>query len=92
VNPVFIDARGNLASAIFQTGRFADAAAHYHAVLESRPNHGEAWFNLALALTRLGRNAEAVAAHEAVLRLNPDDARARGELARLRALNPPAPR
>ncbi|MGH7943506.1 MAG: tetratricopeptide repeat protein [Opitutaceae bacterium] len=92
--PDYLEAHNNLASALFQAGRAAEAIEHYRAAIRLQPSYAEAHFNLGLVLSRLGRSAEAITAYAEAVRLRPDDERAKGELARLsggRAGPPGAP-
>lgn len=71
-NPACWMAHNNLAIALVETGRPAEAIAHYERALALRPDYAEAENNLGYALTRLGRFAEAIGHLERALRLQPD--------------------
>ena len=81
-------ARANRGLALLALGRAADAAADLTAALSGDPRQPEAQLGLGFALEALGRRPEAAAAFETFLALAPTHAaaaRARAELARLRA-------
>lgn len=70
--PANARAQFNLANALSDAGRPADAIAHYESALRLAPGHGADHFNLAGALLQLGRAREAVEHYEAALRIGPD--------------------
>lgn len=71
-NPGAWMAHINLAKALAERGRHAEAVRHLERALVLRPDEPEAWSNLGDDLTRLGRPAEALAPLERALRLQPD--------------------
>ena len=87
-NPASWMAHNNLASALVEAGRAADALPHFEQALKLRPNYPEAENNLGDALTRLGRAADAIPHLERALVLKPAYASAHNNLgAAFMALN-----
>ena len=79
-NPACWMAHNNLASALVESGRAAEALPHFEAALKIRPAYPEAESNLGEALTRLGRAADAVPHLERALQLKPAYADAHNHL------------
>ena len=59
-------------SALAQSGKTADAIAHWQTTLKIDPNHARAHYNLGIALAQLGRPKDAIAELEIAMRLAPD--------------------
>jgi Flp pilus assembly protein TadD len=72
--------RGN---ALYQQGRYAEAAECYRAALRQRPEDVDALNNLGAALADLGRPAEAVVCYQQALRVQPRHATAHYNLGNL---------
>jgi Flp pilus assembly protein TadD len=72
--PADAEYRCALGNALFQSARFADAAAQFAIVLQGRPDHRRAVFGQARALQECGRRAEAAAAWRHYLELDADSA------------------
>ncbi len=75
-NPACWMAHNNLAMALTNTGRVAEAITHLEAALKLRPGFAEAESNLGDDLTRLGRPREAMPHFAEALRLQPGYAEA----------------
>ncbi|MFT3831076.1 MAG: tetratricopeptide repeat protein [Opitutaceae bacterium] len=71
-NPACWMAHNNLALALAEAGRVAEALPHLEAALQLRPDYPEALNNLGDDLTRLGRPTEAIPPLERALALQPD--------------------
>ena len=80
------EAQRDLANALFQTGRVAEALPCYEAWLRLEPASPAAHNLSGVALAQLGRLPEAQRRFEEALRLDPDYAAARENLARARAM------
>jgi Flp pilus assembly protein TadD len=63
--------RVNLANALFQTGRFAEAGNEYQFLLEKEPNNTVLINNYAVTLYRQGNKDEAVRQFRRALEINP---------------------
>ena len=70
-NPACWMAHNNLAIALVDAGRTAEALPHYDQALALRPNYAEAENNLGFALTQLGRPADALPHLDRALRFQP---------------------
>lgn len=70
-NPACWMAHNNLAIALVDAGRPAEAIAHYEQAIALRPNYAEAENNLGYALTQLGRPADALRHLERAVQLKP---------------------
>ncbi len=70
-NPACWMAHNNLAIALVDAGRAADALPHYEEALRHRPDYAEAENNFGYALTQLGRPAEALPHLDRALTLKP---------------------
>ncbi len=70
-NPACWMAHNNLAIALVDAGRAAEALPHYEQALRHRPNYAEAENNVGYALTQLGRAAEALPHLDRALSLKP---------------------
>ena len=70
----------SLGNALAVQGKVEQAAAHFRACVESRPDYAPAQKNLGMALCRLGRREEGIAHLKEALRLKPDYEDARREL------------
>ena len=68
--------RINLAASCLALGRAGEALAELDAVLESEPQHLDAWCHRARALAALGRDAEAAASADHVVAAEPGHAQA----------------
>jgi tetratricopeptide (TPR) repeat protein len=79
-NPAAWMAHNNLAIALVDTGRAADALPHYERALALRPNYAEAENNLGYALNKLGRPADALPHLSRAIQLNPKYADAHNNL------------
>ena len=64
--------RNNLANALVNAGRFAEAEAQWKAAAELDPSYARAWFGLVVARTALEDSAGALAAADRALALRPD--------------------
>jgi tetratricopeptide (TPR) repeat protein len=82
------DVEINLGAALSASGRVEEAAKHYQAGIQLKPDQPEGRYNLANALAALGRRDEAVAHYREVLRLQPDNADARNQLQQLLSAGP----
>jgi Flp pilus assembly protein TadD len=67
-----LDARYNLADAMFREGRFEQAARHFSMVVNKNPNDFEAQNNLGVAYLELSRFREAIEHLQAALKIRPD--------------------
>ena len=83
LNPGAWAAYNNLGNALFDEGRFQDAAAAYEAALRVHPDYPEAHNNVANILAESGRPEEAYAHYQAALRIKPDYGQALNGLANL---------
>ena len=83
LDPGQADAHLNLGRMLHETGRVAEAEAHYRRSLAGRPGDTTAAYNLGVALEDLGRGREAVAAYESALASDPGNADAHFNLSRL---------
>ena len=72
LNPNYTTARIGLGTALFRTGRTAEAAIAFEQVLRLQPDHETAHNNLGNVLLQLGRTEEAVVHYRTALRLKPD--------------------
>lgn len=81
LDPADATTRYNLATALYLTGRFSDAAWVFRDLAESNPEDEEAWMYLGLSELRAGRRDEGVRALRYVLELNPRNEHARRALA-----------
>lgn len=79
-NPACWMAHNNLAIALVDAGRPAEALPHYERALALRPNYAEAENNLGYALTQLNRNADALAHLQRAIELKRDYAEAHNNL------------
>ena len=79
-HPDNIDAQNNLGLALADSGKTAEAIAHYREVLRLKPDHARAHNNLANALAGLGQTSEAIEHYREALRLKPDYAEAHNNL------------
>jgi tetratricopeptide (TPR) repeat protein len=75
------DGRVNLAHALTELGRPAEALPYYEEGLRIRPDGFDVHNNYGIALAALGRWADAVAQYQEALRLQPDFAEAHNNLA-----------
>ena len=80
-NPRAWMAHNNLAIALTDSGRAAEAVPHYEQALVIRPNYPEAENNLGFALVQLGRPADAVPHYQRALTLQPQYPEALNNLA-----------
>jgi tetratricopeptide (TPR) repeat protein len=78
-------AEGNLAMALQDAGRNADAVTHYSRAIRINPQFLDAYVNLGLALASEGRTAEAISLYSETLRIKPTDADAHNNLGKLLA-------
>jgi predicted TPR repeat methyltransferase len=69
--PGRVSTRVNLAATRLRLGRVAEALAELDAVLDSEPQHLDAWCHRALALAALGRDAESLQSADRVLAADP---------------------
>jgi tetratricopeptide (TPR) repeat protein len=83
LDPAHVDARLNLGRLLQESGRIAEAEAHYRAVLDGEGPTPTAAYNLGTALEDQGRTAEAIAAYRAAIALDARFADAHFNLARL---------
>jgi protein O-mannosyl-transferase len=79
-NPACWMAHNNLAIALVDAGRGAEALPHYEEALRLRPRYAEAENNFGYALTALGRAAEGIPHLERALALQPNYAEAQNNL------------
>lgn len=70
--PANYRAHNNLAGALIEAGRLAEAIAHCNLALQLRPDHARAHANLGLALKRQGDLEQAVEQYRMALNLKPD--------------------
>jgi len=56
---------------LLSQGKISEAAGHYEAVVQIKPNDPEAHNNWGVVLAQIGRKAEAVAQFQEALRLDP---------------------
>jgi tetratricopeptide (TPR) repeat protein len=83
LDPAHVDARLNLGRLLQESGRIAEAEAHYRAVLDGEGPTPTAAYNLGTALEDQGRTAEAIAAYRAAIAVDARFADAHFNLARL---------
>jgi tetratricopeptide (TPR) repeat protein len=83
LDPAHVDARLNLGRLLQESGRIAEAEAHYRAVLDGEGPTPTAAYNLGTALEDQGRTAEAIAAYRAAIAVDACFADAHFNLARL---------
>ncbi len=74
------EAHYNLAFALRDMGREAEAIGHFEDALRLRPDHVDARNSLGLSHARAGRFSEAIARYEEALRLQPDNAQVHNNL------------
>ena len=74
------EAHFNLAFALRDLGRDAEAIGHYEDALRLRPDYVDALNSLGLALARAGRFKEAIARYDEALRIQPDQAQVHNNL------------
>ncbi|OHE89090.1 MAG: hypothetical protein A3G75_06460 [Verrucomicrobia bacterium RIFCSPLOWO2_12_FULL_64_8] len=79
-NPTAWMAHNNLAMALTDSGRVAEAVPHLEAALKLRPGFAQAESNLGDDLTRLGRPREAIPHLERAVQLQPNFAQAHNNL------------
>jgi tetratricopeptide (TPR) repeat protein len=84
------EARGNLALALSNAGRFEEAVAHFKIVLQSQPDDAEINFDIAVALNALGKTKAAIDYYRHGLLANPNSPDALNNLAWILATNPDA--
>lgn len=60
----------------YASGRYADAASHYMALVKQRPRDASYWYRLGNALVRTGRFDDAAVAYQQTLVLEPDNGKA----------------
>jgi protein O-mannosyl-transferase len=82
-NPRCWMAHDNLAGALYQSGREAEAMAHFRKSLEIRPAGAFAHNGLGIACIRAGQVDEAILHFQKVVAVEPDDTLARNNLANL---------
>ena len=70
--PQLAEARFNLAVALREMGREAEAIAQYEQALRVEPEYVDALNSLGLALARAGKYEQAIAQYERALRIEPD--------------------
>ncbi len=80
-NPKAWVAHHNRAMQLQARGQLAEAAEHYHTVLELHPNDERARNNLGVVLAALGQLPEAIGHYERALEMRPDFADAHNNLA-----------
>jgi len=78
--PGFTEARNNLGTIAYQSGRYADAERNFREALEHDPGAYAPTVNLGGVLLNLRRPKEALAYNEYAVRQQPDDALARSQL------------
>ena len=83
-----VSARYAEATALLESGRFADAVEQFHAVLQLAPESVQAHNNLGVALASLGRLDEAIEQFQQALTLDPAFEDARRNLALARTKRP----
>ena len=88
--PESVETQAALASALGRTGRFAEAAEHYAAVVRLAPKRVDGHFGRAMALMLAGLDTEASAALEKALEIHPQNVAVAHALARLLATSPDA--
>ncbi len=66
-------AHNNLGTALMDSRRYGEAAAHFSKAIEEAPNNTDALSNLGVALLLLGKNAEAESMFLEVLKRRPND-------------------
>jgi len=74
------EAHYNLAFALRDMGRDAEAIRHFEDALLARPDYVDALNSLGLALARAGRFKEAIARYDEALRIQPDQAQVHNNL------------
>lgn len=79
-NPHCWMAHNNLAIALVDSGRAADALPHYEKAIALRPKYAEAENNFGYALTQVGRSADALPHLESALKIQPRYAEASNNL------------
>lgn len=62
------------AVALYESGKHAEAADAFRAILKKSPTHNGAWLNLGTALRKMGHHEASLAATTRALELKPDDA------------------
>jgi hypothetical protein len=90
VNPDDLAAHYNLGSLLEQSGKFADAEAHYRAALRIDPQHAQSLNNLGVVLCLRGDVTAAIPLFRQALESLPEYEEARENLDRALALHPPA--
>jgi tetratricopeptide (TPR) repeat protein len=85
IDPQAPEAHYRLGKQALQTGRYADAEAHFREALSRQPTWRDAAHGLGLSYTAQGKNDEAEAQFQAVLRLTPDFAEAYTHLGKIYA-------
>ena len=81
--PAFAMAHNNLANALAESGRLAEAIPHYETALRLEPDSAEGHNNFASALAQSGRFTDALQHYEIALRLRPDYPQAQENLGRV---------
>ncbi len=71
LRPGNLRARNELANALEDAGKNAEAIAQYEAAMQLAPDDPGTRYNLALALARAGRTGDAIQQYKEALRLNP---------------------
>jgi tetratricopeptide (TPR) repeat protein len=84
------EARGNLALALSNAGRFEEAVAHFKMVLQTQPDDAEINFDIAVALNALRKTKEVIEYYRHGLLANPNSPDALNNLAWILATNPDA--
>ncbi|MBX7210818.1 MAG: tetratricopeptide repeat protein [Verrucomicrobiaceae bacterium] len=84
IQPDYVAAHVNLASALASLGRQNEALEHLDRALALRPeNNAATWYNKAVILDRMGRTAETEAALRSAIKQNPDFFAAHNDLGNL---------
>ena len=81
INPDSFTANNNLAAALLERARPADALPYAQRACELSPGFALAWINQADALAAVGRQREAIPAYRRALEIQPTHAAARAKLA-----------
>lgn len=85
ISPGYTEARNNLGTIAYQSGRYADAERYFREALDHDPGAYAPTVNLGGVLLNLGRPKEALPYNEYAVRQQPDDALAHSQLGMTRA-------